>query len=170
MLLWFAGTSLVAMWFFFRDPAIDHRLVVVGALLPDAIDGLTGGAWLLHTLMFPIAFLLAVMVLTIGRRQARRRYLALPIGCFWHLIFDFVWSDTSTFWWPVAGLSFGDTALPVVERGVVLNLGLEAVGLVLLIWIAGQFDLANPGRRTVFLRTGRVDRALTDPDREPPTC
>ncbi len=168
MFLWFAGASLAAMWVTFRDPAIDHRLVVLGALLPDLVDGLTGGVWLLHTLLFPIAALGVVMATTIGRRRWRRRLLALPIGVFWHVIFDFVWVDRSTFWWPLDGVAFsGD--LPVAERGLGLNLGLEVVGLVALVWVARQFGLADPERRASFVRTGRVDRSLTDPG-GPPTC
>lgn len=169
MFLWFAGSSLVAMWLTFRDPAIDHRLVVAGALLPDAIDALTGGVWFLHTLLFPIVFLGVVMAGTVGRRLLRRRLLALPIGAFWHLIFDFVWADTSTFWWPVNGLGF-EGALPVVDRGWWINGALELAGLLALVWIYAQFGLRDLERRRMFVQTGRVDRALTDPDREPPTC
>ncbi len=170
MFLWFAGTALVAMWATFRDPAIDHRLVVVGALLPDLVDGLTGGVWFLHTLLFPIAGLGAVMGLTVGRRLARRRLLALPIGAFWHLVFDFAWSDTAVFWWPVQGWSFEGAALPVADRGLWLNLVLEVVGVLALVWAFAQFGLGDRGRRSAFLRTGRIDRALTDPGQEPPRC
>ncbi len=162
MVLWFAGASLAAMWLTFRDPAIDHRLVVAGALLPDVIDGLTGGVWILHTLLFPIAALCLIMVVTVGQRRWRRRLLTLPIGVFWHVIFDFVWADRSTFWWPLDGVDFvGD--LPAVERGLALNLGLEVVGLALLVWVGRQFGLSDPARRATFLRTGRIDRSLTNP-------
>jgi len=43
------------------------------------------------------------------------------------------------------------------------------VGLVALVWVARQFGLADPERRASFVRTGRVDRSLTDPG-GPPTC
>lgn len=170
MVLWFAGSSLVAMWVTFRDPAIDHRLVVLGAMLPDIVDGVTGGVWFLHTLLFPIVGLGVVMGVTVGRRQLRRRLLAVPIGAFFHLIFDFVWTDRSTFWWPVDGWSFHGVALPIAERGLVLNLFLEVAGALALWWVYREFGLADRRRRVEFVRTGRIDRALTDPDREPPTC
>ena len=170
MVLWFAGSSLVAMWLTFRDPAIDHRLVIVGALLPDIVDGVTGGVWFLHTLLFPIVGLGVVMGATVGRRLLRRRLLAIPIGAFFHLIFDFVWTDRSTFWWPVDGWSFHGVALPLVDRGLGINLALEVVGLVALGWVYREFGLSDPTRRREFVRSGRVDRALTDPDREPPSC
>ena len=33
MLFWFVGTAVVAVWFVFRDPAFDYRLLIVGSLL-----------------------------------------------------------------------------------------------------------------------------------------
>ena len=50
MLLWFVATSLVAMRWCFGDPAIDHRLIVAGALLPDVLHAVTGGAPIVHSL------------------------------------------------------------------------------------------------------------------------
>ena len=89
MLLWFVGTALIAMWFTFRDPAIDHRLVIVGAVLPDAVDALSVKTNLMHTLAAPIVLMMGLMVCTIGRRRFRRHALALPIGIFWHSVFIF---------------------------------------------------------------------------------
>ena len=34
MVLWFAGGAFLLVWLVFRSPAVDYRLVVVGALLP----------------------------------------------------------------------------------------------------------------------------------------
>ena len=75
MVLWFVGTSLVAMRWFFGDAAMDHRLVLAGALAPDAVHVLSGGAALAHSLVLPVCTLVAVMLITIGRRRARRRWL-----------------------------------------------------------------------------------------------
>ena len=73
MLLWFAATSLLAMRWSFGDPAIDHRLIVAGALLPDLLHVASGGAPLMHSLALPAVGLLVVMLCTVGRRRARRR-------------------------------------------------------------------------------------------------
>lgn len=114
MLLWFVGTAWVAVWFVFRDERFDYRLLAVGALLPDAVDIVTGGAWVMHSVTAAVAALALVMIATRGRRAARRHALAVPIGMFMHLVFDGAFAATTVFWWPFGGLSFGGEPLPVV--------------------------------------------------------
>jgi hypothetical protein len=159
MALWFAGTSFLAVWLVFREPAIDHRLVVVGAVLPDAVDGVTGGPWVLHSVAGSVALLSAVMLGTVGRRLLRRQLLALPIGTFLHLVFDLAWASTDAFWWPFSG-GFGDESLPSIERGLVAGGLLEVVGLAILVWAYRRFRLSEPLRRATFLRSGRLGRDL----------
>ena len=158
MILWFAGTSFLAVWLVFRDPAIDHRLVMVGALLPDLVDGVTGGPWVFHSVFASVALLAVVMGSTVGRRHLRRQLIALPIGTFLHLVFDGAWTDTDTFWWPFSG-RFGHGSLPSVERGA-FNVVLELIGLGILVWAYRRFRLDVPERRRTFLTTGRLGRDL----------
>ena len=87
MVLWFTGTAMIAMWFTFRDPAIDHRFVIVGALIPEVVGAFSAQASFTHNLFIPIVLMGVLMLLTIGRRQIRRKGIAIPIGMFWHLIF-----------------------------------------------------------------------------------
>jgi hypothetical protein len=159
MLLWFAGMAFVAVWSVFHDPAIDHRLVIAGALLPDAIDVVTGGRWFAHTVLFSIALLTAVMLGTRGRRRRRRQLLALPIGTFLHLVLDGMWTDKDVFWWPAFGTSFGNGSLPSLDRGWV-DIPLELIGLAALVWAYRRFRLDEPERRRLFLTTGRLGRDL----------
>jgi hypothetical protein len=159
VLLWFAGASLVIVWSVFHDPAIDHRLVVAGALLPDLIDVWSGGRWFAHSVLFSVLLLTGVMVGTTGRRLLRRRLLALPIGTFLHLVLDGMWTDKRVFWWPAFGGSFGDRGLPSLDRGL-LDVPLELLGLVALVWAVRRFRLGDPERRRTFLRTGRFARDL----------
>lgn len=158
MLLWFAATSFLAVWLVFRDPAIDHRLVMGGAILPDVVDGTTGGPWVLHSVAGSVALLLIVMLATVGKRLLRRRLIALPIGTFLHLVFDGAWTDTDSFWWPVSG-AFGTGSLPSIERGW-LTLVLEGAGLAMLLWAHRRFGLDDAGRRRLFVRSGRIAREL----------
>lgn len=156
--------AVVAVWVVFRDPAIDLRLVVAGALLPDVVDGLLDlagvvGPWPAHTLLAHAVVLVVVMLATRGRRQLRRRLLALPIGGLLHLALDGAWADTVGFWWPVLGTDVGTQALPSLERGPA-NLVLEVAGLIALVWAWRRFRLGEPARRATFLRTGRVGRDL----------
>lgn len=160
MILWFAGMALVAVWAVFRDPAIDHRLVVAGALLPDAVDaviGLSGlsGPWPAHTLVASAGLLMGVMLGTRGRRRLRRRLLALPIGSFLHLVLDGAWADPQVFWWPALGADTAEQALPSIERGWA-DLPLELAGLAALVWVWHRFGLGDPDKRAAFLRDGRL--------------
>jgi uncharacterized membrane protein YeaQ/YmgE (transglycosylase-associated protein family) len=160
VILWFAGTSFLAVWLVFRDPALDHRLVMAGALVPDAVDALTGGPWIMHSVAGSVALLAIVMAVTVRRRRLRRKLIALPIGTFLHLVFDGAWANTHAFWWPFSG-DFGRGSLPSVSRGA-LDIVLELVGAAILVWAYRRFRLDEPARRAVFVRTGRLSRDLVD--------
>ena len=156
MLLWFVATSLVAMRWTFGDPAIDHRLVVAGALLPDVMHVASGGAPLAHALTLPVCGLVAVMLLTVGRRRARRRWLALLIGVFWHQVFDGAWMQPALFWWPF-GDTTADMSLPLAARGAWLIVAMELVGLAGCWWIWRATGMAHDGTaRADFVRAGRL--------------
>lgn len=164
MFFWFLGAVLGAVWYVFRDPRFDVRLVAVGAVAPE-LDGLFGGARLLHSLAFSLALLAIVMVATIGRRAARRRWLGLPIGTMLHLVVDGAWTNTRVFGWPLGGWSFGAADLPAVARGW-WNGPLELLGLAVLVWFWRRAGLAEPARRRELARSGRLyERLGTAADR-----
>lgn len=146
---------MLLVWLVFRDPALDHRLVVLGALLPDAVDAPFGGARISHTLAFSAAALMSVMVVTRSRRHARRRWLALPIGLLVHLLLDGMWTRTHTFWWPAFGWSLSGR-LPSLDHGPIVLSVEELLGAGALGWCALRFGLGDRARRRAFLRTGRV--------------
>lgn len=156
MLLWFAGCSLAAAWIVFQSPALDHRLVVVGSLVP-LLEAVLGGPRALHSVSGPVLVLVVVMLATRGRRLLRRRLLGIPIGLFLHLVLDGAWTDTRAFWWPFAGRSFVAGPLPELHRGA-LGLAMEVVGAGALWWCWSRFGLADADRRRRFLHEGRVDR------------
>src|SRR3954452_9699354 len=112
MFLWFAGLSVVLVTIVFSSPALDYRMVVLGSVLP-LLDGVTGGAWVLHTLLGSVVALVVVMLATRGRRLVRRRWLGIPIGMLLHLVLAGVWTNRSLSWWPALGASF--EAEPVAE-------------------------------------------------------
>jgi len=159
VLLWFLGGALAIAWMVFHDPGIDYRVLLLGVLLPDLIDPFFGGARLLHTLTFSVVLLVVVVLLTVGRRAARKRWIFLAIGTLLHLVLDFAFASTSVFWWPFTGASFDDEPLPSVERGW-WSLLLEVAGGALLVWFWQRFRLGDPVRRRRFVRTGQLDPAL----------
>ncbi len=129
MLFWFIGTSVASVWSVFRDPKFAYRWVIVGALVP------------VFSVVTVVGFLVAVMLLTIGKnaskRKVRKNFLALTIGLFMHLVFDGAFLNTKMFWWPLVGLSLDGYAIPLVERGF-LNIPFEIVGIALILWTKKQ--------------------------------
>ena len=129
MLFWFIATSVASVWSVFRDPKFAYRWVIVGALVP------------VFSVVTVVGFLVAVMLLTIGKnfskRTVRKNFLALTIGLFMHLVFDGAFLSTKMFWWPLAGLSLDGYAIPLVERGF-LNIPFEVVGICLILWTKKQ--------------------------------
>lgn len=153
MLLWFVGTAAVAVWFVFRDPRFDLRLLAAGAVLPDVVDVPFGQARAAHSLTVAVAVMVVVMFATVGRRALRRRLLAVPIGMMLHLVFDGIFSAAEVFWWPFAG-SWGDVDVPSLARGW-WNVPLEVVGLAMLWWV---------------YRERRSTMAVESSDMTAPTC
>jgi hypothetical protein len=169
VLLWFVGAAAVSVWFVFRDPRFDLRVLALGALLPDLVDLPLGRVSPAHSLTVAVAVLVAVMLVTQGRRATRKRWLALPIGMLLHLVFDGVVGSTTVFWWPFAGVDLGDRAVPSVERGW-WNLPLEALGAVAIAWLWRRGHVGDPDRRRHLVRTGQLVVDPRRPSGPPPTC
>lgn len=141
MMLWFVGTSVATVWIVFRDPMFPFRLVVLGALAPDVIDGVSG-LRVAHSVVSVVVAMTLVMGATFGRKPIRKTLLAVVIGLFLHLVFDFAFANTQMFWWPLGGFDFVDDALPIVDRGW-WNVPLEAIGAALAVWTSRQVAFAK---------------------------
>jgi len=161
MFLWFIGTSVVSVWYVFRDARFDYRLLAVGALLPDIIDVPNGHARWAHSLTVSAATLVGVMLITAGRKPIRRLLLAVPIGMFLHLVWDGVFASTHVLWWPFAG-SWGSLRVPSLQRGW-LNIGFELAGAALLGWMWHRCELSDPARRRALIRRGELMQRSTSP-------
>ena len=159
MVLWFVGPAVLVVWSVFRSPAADYRIVAVGSLLP-LVELPFGEPRLLHSLTGAAVLLAAVMLGARGQRLVQRRLLGLPIGVLMHLVLDGAWADTRGFWWPFLGTSWSTSPLPELGRGL-LVVPLEALGLAACWWGWRRFRLAEPGRRALFVSTGRVGRDIT---------
>ena len=153
MILWFVGTSVLTVWLVFRDPSIDMRMVVIGALLPDILDAGLGGV--AHSVTFSSGALLVVMIATHGRRRARRLLVMVVVGMFLHLVFDGAVANSRTFWWPFTGIASPHARLPSIDRGF-SSLVLELVGAGLCGWLWIRFGLGDRARRHELLHHGKI--------------
>ena len=154
MLLWYLGMSVLIVANVFRSVGVDYRLVALGALLPLVVDLPVGHRAFGHTLLFPVALLVVVMLATVGRsRLLRRRLLCVPIGVFCGLVLAGAFTASDTFWWPLPGTALDAGSLLPVWWGVLIE---ELVGLVACWWVVGQFDLYLPQPRADFVHTGRL--------------
>lgn len=158
MLIWFAVMSVVLTWAVFQSPALDYRMVALGAVVP--LVEVPWGAGPLHSLLAPTVVLGIVMAATTGRRLVRRRWLGLPIGMYLHLVLDLAWTRSETFWWPFLGFDLEWGAAFELDRGLVSVL-MEVVALGVGWWAYRRFGLDDPQRRRRFLRTGQLDREVT---------
>ena len=111
-----------------KAPAIDYRLVLVGAELPDLIDKPIGivlfrdtfhsGRVYAHTLLFALLILIWGAV-RYGRAK-KNGVLIVGIGTLLHLIFDSMWTMPENLLWPFtnigAALSAGKSWLVALLR------------------------------------------------------
>ena len=157
MFVWFAAASFLIVVMVFDSPAIDYRLVMLGAVAP-VLEGAVGGPWILHTLAGCAVAFGVVVVATRGRRLAGRRAIGAPIGLLLHLVLDGTWTDSALFWWPFGGgRPMGEGRIPEFEH-LAVSLALEVVGIAMAIYAIRRFELTRPDRYREFLRTGRLGR------------
>jgi putative effector of murein hydrolase len=156
---WFLGLSFAAVLVVFSSPALDYRLVMCGAALP-IVEGFMAGPWVLHTLLAPVVVMTAVMLFTQRRRLARRQWLGLPIGLFMHLVLDGSWTDADVFWWPFLGAGdvLGGSVVNEFERSIAVVVGMEVIGLAVLLFFVERLDLRGEGR-DLFISSGQILRS-----------
>jgi hypothetical protein len=170
MLAWHLAGALFLFRWIFRDPNVDVRFLLAGALLPDLVDLTVGtvlaadryssGNLWMHSLLVPAV--LGVVVLLATRRGGwRRRWLALVIGMLFHVLLDGMWANTAVFLWPLAG------ELPPGPRPYwsdVLGRAFsdpwrwarEAVGLTYLVLLWRQTGFGSAAVRASVWRSGRL--------------
>lgn len=146
MLLWFVGTALAMVWFVFRDANFPFAAVAFGALLPDVLGLIPRAVAPTHSIVVVVAYLALAMAVTIGRRAVRKKLLAVAFGLFIHLVADFVFATDELFWWPLGGVSVQQTTIPTFERALAVNIGLEVLGAILLLWFLRRLAVAREVR------------------------
>ncbi|MBT8203111.1 MAG: metal-dependent hydrolase [Acidimicrobiia bacterium] len=171
MVFWHIGGAVFLARWVFRDPAMDLRILVLGAVLPDLIDKPIGsilfasyfetGRIYAHTLLFAAIALGGVMAVTRRGTPARKRWMALPIGVLLHLLLDMPIA-AETLWWPTLGLTF-----PPFAEGAFVDLvaymvnspwviAQEVAGLAYLVGLYRRRLRGDPDGRRELIATGRL--------------
>ncbi|MGH8913168.1 MAG: metal-dependent hydrolase [Acidimicrobiia bacterium] len=179
MLFWHLGATLWLFRWIFRDPKVDIRFLLAGAILPDLIDlGIgtviladrfsTGELWS-HTLLVAAVYMTLVLLST-RRGRRRRAFMALGVGWLFHLLLDGMWTDPEIFFWPFFGwdLPAGESPFWSLAWERALSdpwrWALEVVGFAYLAWLWVAVGLNRPERRQLLARTGRLPEMVAGGD------
>lgn len=171
MLFWHLGASLWLFRWIFKDPKVDVRFLMLGAILPDLIDlpvgtlilagrYSTGELWF-HSLLAATAYMAGVLLVT-RRGRRRRAWMALGVGWLFHLLLDGMWADQVVFLWPFFGLDIPPGAAPYWELAWgratqdPWRWATETIGLAYLVWLWTALGLSDSARRRAMLETGRL--------------
>lgn len=175
MLFWHLGASLWLFRWIFKDPKVDVRFLLIGAILPDLIDMpigtmifsdryATGELWF-HSLLVPTVYMIIVLAVT-RRGRRRRAWMALGVGWLFHLVLDGMWTEQIVFGWPVFGWDIPPGQTPfwqlAWERAVSdpWRWLKEGVGLGYLIWLWLATGMNDRVRRSLMWRSGRIPETI----------
>jgi hypothetical protein len=146
---------------------IDYRFVLVGAVLPDVVDGILGlflfegpaGRWVAHSLLAVIV--VTVVILVAFEKETRLAVFGLGVGWLLHLVGDGMWAAPETFLWPAFGTGFSTSPAEPYSWDLIAHpldhlgtWGGEVVGVAILAWFWVAFRLGDDGRRRSFLKDG----------------
>lgn len=175
MLFWDVGATIWIFRYVFKDPGVDTRALILGALLPNLIDKpialLIAPAAFDTTRIYGHTLLAALVVLTLSvlltRRSTlqRKRAVALSVGMLIHLLTDAMWTVPETLFWPAFGFDFPPAAADTLTglfrqfASDPIAIGLELIGLAYLAYLWRRAGLSDRSRRAAFLHSGRLDIA-----------
>jgi hypothetical protein len=167
MIFWHMGVAAAIVYVTLGRRRIDYRFVLLGAVLPDVVDGVLGlflfegpaGRWIAHSIL---AVVVVTVAIVIGLpRERRLAVFGLGVGWLLHLVGDGMWAAPRTFLWPAFGTEFASAprepyswdllANPLAHLG---TWGGELVGLGVLAWFYVAFGLNHAKRRRLFLKDG----------------
>ena len=149
---------------------VDYRFVLLGAVLPDLIDGAScafydcgGGRGAAHSLIANVA--VTVLIILVLRGETRLAVFGIGVGWLLHLVADGMWDAPKTFFWPLAGTDFAATPVEPYSWALFTDAlspphvwvwAGEVVGLLILAWFWVAFELGDRARRARFLRDGHL--------------
>ncbi len=168
MILWHAGIGALLVYLTLGRRRVDYRFILVGAVVPDAVDAAAGafldysgtGRGVAHSLSFVLVLAVAIVV-TVRPRERRLAVFGLAVGWLTHLVADAMWQAPQTFLWPAFGPSFADAPGEPYSLDLVTQptdhlwvWAGEVVGVLALGWLFVAHRLGHDDRLRAFLRDG----------------
>lgn len=167
MILWHAGLAAVIVYVTLGRRRVDYRYVLLGAVLPDVVDGLVNVVWMHEpagrSLAHSIVAVLVVTIVVLVSFEGERRLSVFGIGVGWllHLVGDGMWQAPRTFLWPAFGSDFALRPAEPYSWDLFAHplshlaaWGGELAGVAALAWFWVAFRLGEPERRRLWLRDG----------------
>jgi hypothetical protein len=151
---------------------IDFRIIIIIALLPDIIDKIIGhgilqtslnnGRLFSHTLAFLFIFIIIYYLIF------REKWWIFSFPIMTHQVFDFMWSEPETWYWPYYGWSFDVldkdvwdywwqelTSDPVIFTT-------EIFGVIVIIAFILYLKLFRKENLIQFFKTGKVPKQINE--------
>jgi hypothetical protein len=167
LILWHAGLAALVVYVTLGRRRIDYRFILIGAVLPDVVDGVLdvfaydnpSGRGAAHSLLTVVA--VAVVVILGFRVETRLSVFGIPVGWLLHLVGDGMWEAPKTFLWPAFGTGFSATPAEPYSWDLLAEplahlstWGAEIAGALVLAWFWVAFGLGHEGRFRLFLGDG----------------
>ena len=168
MIFWHMGIATAIVYVTIGRRRVDYRFILLGAVLPDLIDGVScsfyecgGGRGVAHSLLANVAVTVAIILVLRGER--RLSVFGTGVGWLLHLVADGMWDAPRTFFWPVAGTDFAVSPAEPYSWDLLTDplahlatWGGELIGVAVLAWFWVAFSLGDRERRSRFFRDGHL--------------
>ena len=167
MILWHLGVTALIVYVTLGRRRIDYRFILLGAILPDLVDGVLGlflfdgpaGRWVAHSILAVVVVSLAIIVGLKG--ETRLSVFGIGVGWLVHLVADGMWAAPQTFLWPAFGTGFSDAPAEPYSWDLLLDplshvgtWAAELAGLAILAWFWVAFEMGRGDRFRLFLSDG----------------
>src|ERR687892_1864638 len=127
MIIWHMGVAAAIVYVTLGRRRIDYRFVLLGAALPDVVDGVLGlflfegpaGRWIAHSILAVVV--VAVVIVVSFPRERRLAVFGLAVGWLLHLVGDGMWRAPETFLWPAFGTDFASGLREPYSWGLVTD-------------------------------------------------
>ena len=167
MIFWHLGLATLIVYVTLGRRRVDYRYVLVGAVLPDVVDGLLNvtllhepaGRSIAHSVLSVIV--VTVVILLVFKGERRLSVFGVGVGWLLHLVGDGMWEAPRTFLWPAFGADFAARPpepyswdLFVHPLDHLATWGGELAGLAVIAWFWVAFRMGDEGRFGLWLRDG----------------